>query len=60
MRFCSEIESTVLATAAGSTSTTAPVITAAPATNLLASRLRQRLAYLGTRQVVPHWAQVIT
>jgi hypothetical protein len=35
------------------------VITAAPVTNLLASRLRQRLADPGTRQVVPHWAQVI-
>jgi hypothetical protein len=59
MRLRSEMESTVLATAAGSTSTAAPVITAAPATNLLVSLLRQRRADLGTCQVVPHWAQVI-
>jgi hypothetical protein len=27
--------------------------------NLVASRLRQRLAHVGTCQVEPHWAQVI-
>jgi len=59
MRFCSEIDSTVLATAAGSTSTTAPVITANPARNLLTNLLRHRLADLGTCQVEPHWAQVL-
>jgi hypothetical protein len=59
VRFRSEIESTVLAMAAGSASTAAPVTTATAVTNLLASRLRQRRADPGTCQVVPHWAQVI-
>ncbi len=55
----SEIESTVLAIAAGSTSTSPPVMTATPARNLLATLLRHRRADLGTCQVVPHWAQVL-
>lgn len=43
----------------GSASTAAPVITAPAAMNLAASRLRQRLAHVGTCQVEPHWAHVI-
>jgi hypothetical protein len=45
--------------AAGSASTSPPVITATPARNLLVNLLRHRLADLGTCQVVPHWAQVL-
>jgi hypothetical protein len=60
MRFCfSEIDSTVLATADGSASTAAPVITVTPARNLLTSLLRHRRADLGTLQVEPHWTQVL-
>jgi hypothetical protein len=57
-RFCSEIDSTVLAMAAGSVSTSAPAITADIARNLLTNLLRHRRADLGTCQVEPHWAQV--